>query len=210
MHSKYFCYGSLACSLLLPFSLYPGHWTGCICSQSRSHCLPVHQEDRIIRTSFRPEALLFLHHTQHPIVWIYLGPKSILNWFHSWQICVFHLVLGPGFHMNISNHFIFFQVEVLLHADNLYMTSENEKIKGWLKTRQIPVFARVQQTWFLLWKEQWQNLSLQMNGRALPCGGEMVKLCTRWSMKAVLLCWQIVWPVSGYPDAFSIPSLHHK
>lgn len=40
------------------------------------------------------------------------------------------------------------------------MTSENEKIKGWLKTRQIPVFARVQQNWFLLWKEQWQNLSL--------------------------------------------------
>lgn len=160
VHSKYFCYGSLACSLLLLFSLYPGRWTGCVCSQSRSHCRPVHQEDRIIRTSFRPEALLFLHHTQHPIVWIYLGPKSILNWFHSWQICVFHLVLGPGFHMNISNHFIFFQVEVLLHADNLYMTSENEKIKGWLKTRQIPVFARVQQNWFLLWKEQWQNLSL--------------------------------------------------
>lgn len=32
--------------------------------------------------------------------------------------------------MNISNGFIFFQAEVLLHADNLYMTGENEKIKG--------------------------------------------------------------------------------
>lgn len=90
----------------------------------------MHQEDRIICTSFRPEALLFLPHTQHTIVWLYLGPKSILNWFHSWQICVFHLGLGPGFHTNTSNNFIFFQVEVLLHADNLYMTSENEKIKG--------------------------------------------------------------------------------
>lgn len=79
---------------------------------------------------FQTEALLFLPHTQHPIVCLYPGPKSILNWFHSWQICMFHLVLGPGFHMNISNHFIFSQVEVLLHADNLCMTSENEEIKG--------------------------------------------------------------------------------
>lgn len=92
--------------------------------------LPMHQEERISCTSLRPEALLFLPHTQHPIVWLYLGPKSILNWFPSWQICVFHLVLGPGFHLNISNNFLFFQGEVLLYADNLYMTSENEKIKS--------------------------------------------------------------------------------
>lgn len=69
--------------------------------------------------SFGPEALLFLNHTPHPIAWIYLGPKSIRNWFHSWQICVFHLVLGLGFHTNNSNHFIFFQMEILLRAANL-------------------------------------------------------------------------------------------
>lgn len=73
----------------------------------------------------RPTALLL-----PPIVCISQGPKSIPNWFHCWQICAFHLVLGPGFPMNISNHFIFFQAEVLLHADNLYMTGENEKIKA--------------------------------------------------------------------------------
>lgn len=32
--------------------------------------------------------------------------------------------------MNISNHFLFFRAEVLLHADDVCMTSENEEIKG--------------------------------------------------------------------------------
>lgn len=78
-----------------------------------------------ITPTFRPAALLL-----PPIVCISQGPKSIPNWFHRWQICAFHLVLGPGFPMNISNGFIFSQAEVLLHADNLCMTGENEEIKG--------------------------------------------------------------------------------
>lgn len=115
---------------LSPVSLSPCSLDGLHFLPELKPLLPVHQEERISCTSLRPEALLFLPHTQHPIVWLYLGPKSILNWFPSWQICVFHLVLGPGFDLNILNNFLFFQGEVLLHADNLYMTSENEKIKG--------------------------------------------------------------------------------
>lgn len=126
---------------LSPVSLSPCSLDGLHFLLKLKPLLPVHQEERISCTSLRPEALLFLPHTQHPIVWLYLGPKSILNWFPSWQICVFHLVLGPGFDLNILNNFLFFQGEVLLHADNLYMTRENEKIKGWLKTCQMLVFA---------------------------------------------------------------------
>lgn len=115
------------------------------------HGLRFPEQCRITHT-FRPAALLL-----PPIVCVSQGPKSILNWFHRWQICAFRLVLGPGFPMNISNGFIFFQAEVLLHADNLYMTGENEKIKGWLKTCQILVFAGVQQNGFLLCAARWQK-----------------------------------------------------